>query len=87
MPFGANSTRTTRAAPTRNSQAEVSEDGHYLIVTVTEGTDERNRLFYRDLTLPKAPMVELIPTLEAVSAALDMEAWQMDLSRRGETRP
>lgn len=46
-------------------QAEVSEDGHYLIVTVTEGTDERNRLFYRDLTLPKAPVVELIPTLEA----------------------
>ncbi|MBK8931310.1 MAG: hypothetical protein IPM76_03150 [Chloroflexi bacterium] len=29
----------------------------------------------------------LIPTLEAVSAALEMEAWQMDLSRRGETRP
>ncbi len=46
-------------------QAEVSDDGRYLIVAVSEGTDERNRLFYRDLSVPNAPMVELIAELEA----------------------
>ncbi|MBL8244226.1 MAG: S9 family peptidase [Rhodanobacteraceae bacterium] len=45
--------------------AEVSEDGDYLILSVSQGTDERNRLFYRDLTTANAPMVELIADLEA----------------------
>jgi prolyl oligopeptidase len=46
-------------------QAEVSEDGQYLIVAVSQGTDERNRLFYRDLSIKDGPMVELISELEA----------------------
>jgi prolyl oligopeptidase len=44
--------------------AEVSEDGRYLILTVWQGTDVRNRLFYQDLQAD-APVVELIPELEA----------------------
>jgi prolyl oligopeptidase len=46
-------------------QAEVSEDGHYLIITVSQGTDERNRLFYRDLSAADSKVVELISELEA----------------------
>jgi prolyl oligopeptidase len=46
-------------------QAEVSEDGRYLIIAVSQGTDERNRLFYRDLSKADAPVVELITELEA----------------------
>ena len=44
--------------------AEVSDDGCYLILHVWQGTDVRNRLFYRDLESGE-PVVELIPELEA----------------------
>lgn len=46
-------------------QAQVSEDGHYLIISVSQGTDERNRLFYKDLSVADATVVELIPELDA----------------------
>ena len=45
--------------------AEVSDDGKYLVISVSLGTDERNLLFYKDLTNPKAKVVELLPNLEA----------------------
>jgi len=44
--------------------AEVSEDGRFLVLHVWQGTDTRNRLFYRDLGA-RAPVVELIHDLEA----------------------
>lgn len=44
--------------------ADVSEDGQYLILTVWQGTDVRNRLFYQQLQ-PAGPVVEMIPDLEA----------------------
>ncbi|GIK16391.1 MAG: prolyl endopeptidase [Planctomycetota bacterium] len=43
----------------------VSEDGRYLVIHVSQGTDPRNLIFYRDLTQPGAPVVELINTFEA----------------------
>jgi len=42
----------------------VSDDGRYLVLQVWQGTDSRNRLFYRDLN-SEEPVVELIPELEA----------------------
>ncbi|MDQ3198646.1 MAG: prolyl oligopeptidase family serine peptidase, partial [Verrucomicrobiota bacterium] len=39
----------------------VTEDGHYLIIDVSQGTDPKNRIFYRDLTKPEAKVVELLP--------------------------
>ena len=45
--------------------SQVSEDGRYLVMQVSEGTDRRNRLFYRELGKTDGPMVELIPELEA----------------------
>jgi prolyl oligopeptidase len=44
--------------------AEVSEDGRYLVLHVWQGTDVRNRLFYQDLQAG-GPVVELISELEA----------------------
>jgi prolyl oligopeptidase len=44
--------------------ATVTDDAQYLILHVWEGTDTRNRLFYRDLHADER-MIELIPELEA----------------------
>ncbi len=46
-------------------QGGVSEDGRYLIVTVTQGTDPKNRVFYQDLATPGAPVVELLNDFDA----------------------
>ena len=43
----------------------VSEDGAYLIISVRQGTEPKNRLFYKSLTDPSAEVVELISELEA----------------------
>ncbi len=45
--------------------ADVTEDGRYLVISVSRGTDRRNRVFYRDLAAPGSDVVELIPELEA----------------------
>lgn len=45
---------------------QVSEDGRYLVISVWQGTDVRNRLFYRDLQ--GGNFVELIGDLEAAYA-------------------
>ncbi len=39
---------------------EVTEDGRYLIITVWKGTDDKYRVFYRDLSEPYAMPIELI---------------------------
>lgn len=44
---------------------EVTEDGRYLVVSVSEGTKPENRLFYKDLRSPEAPMIELLPEANA----------------------
>lgn len=46
-------------------RAGVTEDGQVLIISVSQGTDPKNLLFYKDLTQPDAPIVELIPEFEA----------------------
>jgi prolyl oligopeptidase len=45
--------------------SSVTEDGHYLIISVWKGTDPQNLIFWKDLTDPNAPVVELINTFEA----------------------
>jgi prolyl oligopeptidase len=42
----------------------VSDDGDYLLIDVSQGTDTRNRFFYKQLN-DSAPVVELLPALEA----------------------
>ncbi|MGH8000675.1 MAG: prolyl oligopeptidase family serine peptidase [Brasilonema sp.] len=43
----------------------VTEDGRYLIISVWKGTDPRNLVFYKDLTNPKAEVIELIQEFES----------------------
>jgi prolyl oligopeptidase len=45
--------------------AGVSEDGHYLILQVWQGTARENRLFYLDLTQPGSEVVELLDEADA----------------------
>jgi len=45
--------------------AGVSEDGRYLIIHISEGTDPKNRLFYQDLTVADSKVVELLPDADA----------------------
>jgi prolyl oligopeptidase len=39
---------------------EVTEDGRFLIITVWRGTERKNQVFYKDLRVADAPVVELI---------------------------
>ena len=49
----------------------VTEDGHYLIISVSQGTSPKNLLFYKDLTQANAEVVELISTFEAEYNVID----------------
>ncbi len=53
--------------------SEVSEDGRYLIISVSKGTDHKNRVLYRDLTQPDAKPVELIDNFDAEYSFLGNE--------------
>jgi prolyl oligopeptidase len=43
----------------------VTEDGRYLIIHISEGTDPNNRVFYKDLENTDADVVELLPEADA----------------------
>jgi prolyl oligopeptidase len=43
----------------------VTEDGRYLIISVWRGTDPKNLIFYKDLSVPQAEVIELISEFEA----------------------
>ena len=45
--------------------AYVTDDGHYLIYSVTHGTDPKNRFFYQDLKQADAKVVELLNDFDA----------------------
>lgn len=49
----------------------VTEDGHYLIIYVSQGTDPKNLVFYKDLQNPDSPIVELISEFEANFSLID----------------
>ena len=43
----------------------LTEDGKFLVIHVTEGTDPKNRFFYRDASKPESPVVELLADADA----------------------
>lgn len=51
----------------------VTEDGQYLVISVWKGTDRKNLLFYQDLSVQNAPVVELISEFEAAFDVIDSE--------------
>ena len=50
--------------------AEATDDGHYLIITVQRGTDPKNRVFYKDLTDPNSKVAQLLDKADAKYAFL-----------------
>jgi prolyl oligopeptidase len=50
---------------------EVTDDGHYLIIHVSEGTSPKNRLYYKDLTQPDSPVVKLLDDFDAQYLFID----------------
>jgi prolyl oligopeptidase len=44
---------------------EVSEDGRHLLIYLSQGTERKNRLFYKSLAVPNAPIVELLNEFDA----------------------
>ncbi len=49
----------------------VSDDGRFLVIHVSKGTDTKNLTFYQDLADPKAKVVELIPEFTAAFSFID----------------
>ena len=45
--------------------ANVTDDGRFLLFHISQGTDTKNGLFYKDLTQPKAKVVELFKDFDA----------------------
>ena len=43
----------------------LTEDGKFLAIHVTEGTDPKNRFFYQDASKPESPVVELLADADA----------------------
>ena len=51
--------------------AEVTDDGRYLIINVQRGTDPKNRIFYKNLVDPNSKVVELLDKADAEYAFID----------------
>ena len=51
--------------------AGVTDDGRYLIISVSEGTDPKNRLYYKDLSQPDAAVVKLFDDFDAEYTFID----------------
>jgi prolyl oligopeptidase len=51
----------------------VSDDGRWLVISIGEGTDPRNRLFVDDLAQPGWSVVELIPEFDASFDLVDTD--------------
>jgi len=43
----------------------VTEDGRYLVISASQGTDPKNRVLYKDLSQPESPVVELLMDFDA----------------------
>ena len=43
----------------------VTEDGRYLIISIFQGTDNKNRVYYKDLQVKDAPVVKLLDDFDA----------------------
>jgi prolyl oligopeptidase len=49
----------------------VTDDGKYLIIRVSQGSDRKNRVYYKDLTVKDAPVVKLLDDFDAAYAFID----------------
>ncbi|MCC6231747.1 MAG: S9 family peptidase [Verrucomicrobiales bacterium] len=56
-----------------NFGGSVTDDGRYLVIVASQGTDPRNRVLYRDLSAPGSKVVELLMAFDADYTFLDNE--------------
>jgi prolyl oligopeptidase len=49
----------------------VTDDGKYLVITVWQGTERKNRVYYKDLTQKDAPVVKLLDDFDASYGFID----------------
>jgi len=49
----------------------VTDDGHYLVISVWQGTSPKNRLYYKDLSKPDSEVVKLLDDFDAEYQFLD----------------
>jgi prolyl oligopeptidase len=56
-----------------NFSGEVSEDGRFLIIHVSQGSNPKNQIFYKDLTKADSPVVELLNKQDASYSFLGCE--------------
>jgi prolyl oligopeptidase len=54
-----------------NFYGGVTDDGRYLIITASQGTDPKNRVLYQDLQQPDSPVVELLMDFDADYSFID----------------
>ena len=47
------------------SGGEISEDGNWLIITVGKGTESMNMVYFKNLTMEKAPIEQLVTDLKS----------------------
>jgi prolyl oligopeptidase len=52
-------------------QGEVTDDGHYLIISIWQGTSPKTRVYYKDLTKPDAEVVKLLDDFDAEYLFID----------------
>ena len=52
---------------------QVTDDGRYLIIHVSQGTDPKNRTFYKDLSQPETKVIELLTDFDADYGFADNE--------------
>lgn len=57
--------------PKQGLYAWLSDDGNYLLINISQGTDTKNGLFYKDLSKPDAKVVELLPDFDASYSFID----------------
>jgi prolyl oligopeptidase len=48
-----------------------TDDGHYLIIHVSQGTSPKTRVYYKDLTQPDSPIVKLLDDFDAQYQFID----------------
>lgn len=56
---------------------DLTEDGRYLIIDISRGTERKNRLFYKDLKDPQNPVID--PAASPVVELLNQEDAQYEL--------
>ncbi len=54
-----------------NLNGEVTDDGRYLIIEISQGTDTRNRIYYQDLQNPGGAPVKLLDDFDAAYHFID----------------